>query len=448
MATTSGSSRHDGATIITQTATFGEASSVTMTLLPAHSGKSPHAEAVDQEERRRCGADRKERSAECSVSIPAARGPPPAAASAATAGVPRRDEVDPVSCYPQRDSAWAAALAACIALLIVHELVSPLFALHWPFLFSLAFFLLCGVSAFAFIAIWILLAVVTSALVTVSARFALVCTAAADLSTTGSGNSSVDDGGTLSAPHGADADAASGAADGTGAADGVDAASTESDGAGKQHGWWQRIVQVAKQDSEVMCASVGTASAISCAGTATLILAAFASMSAYSSLGAGTAAALASGLVAWIAALALCFLYCLVLPNAAAAKLSFLPSLHIALRALSRAFPTFLLLLAVSLVLLLPVSVLTILVVGYGGSALAFVAVCVLAPLVQIWGPWNLIALFVVAVIFCFVTGVFSSIVLSLVLIIGVSTVLSWDLSSQAQTLSSGRSEFHACLIP
>ncbi|CAI5535844.1 unnamed protein product [Closterium sp. Naga37s-1] len=229
MATTLGDSRHDDTVINTQTiSTSREASSVTAALLPQHPPDPPHAEAVDEEERRPPGADSKERAAECSVSIPATRCPPAAANSAAAAGV-RRDEVDPASCYPQRDSAWAAALAACIALLIIHELISPLFALQWP-----------GAVA---------------------------------------------------------------------SADGVGATSTESDKAGKQHGRWQRIVHVAKHDSAFMCESIGTASAISCAGTATLLLAALASMSVYSSLGAGMAAALASGLVAWTAALALCFLY-------------------------------------------------------------------------------------------------------------------------------------------
>ncbi|CAI5464192.1 unnamed protein product [Closterium sp. Yama58-4] len=146
MATTSGSSHHDDAVINMQTvSTFREASSVTVVLLPPRLPdplkSPPHAEAVDEQERARRGPESKERTAECSVSIPAAREPTPAAARAAAAG-------DPAYCYPQRDSAWAAALAACIALLIVHELISPLFALQWPFLFSLAFFLLCAVSAF------------------------------------------------------------------------------------------------------------------------------------------------------------------------------------------------------------------------------------------------------------------------------------------------------------
>ncbi|CAI5992100.1 unnamed protein product [Closterium sp. NIES-65] len=292
MATTSGVTRGEDTVINSQTVSpFREASSVTVALLPPHPPKLPHAEALDEEERRRPGAESKERAAECSVSIPAARGPLHAATTTATAGV-RRDEADPVYCFPQRDSAWAAALAACIALLIVHELVSPLFALQWPFLFSLAFFLLCSVSAFV-------LSLFPS------------CFALRRLSSN----------------------------------------------------FTPRAVTV----SAFMCEWIGTASAISCAGTATLLLAVFASMSAYSSLGAGMAAALASGLVAWIAALALCFLYCLLLPISATARLSFLPSSHIALRALSRAFPTFLLFLAVSLVLLLPVAVVSILVVGCGG---------------------------------------------------------------------------------
>ncbi|CAI5995957.1 unnamed protein product [Closterium sp. NIES-64] len=329
MATTSGVTRGEDTVINSQTVSpFREASSVTVALLPPHPPKLPHAEALDEEERRRPGAESKERAAECSVSIPAARGPLHAATTTATAGV-RRDEADPVYCFPQRDSAWAAALAACIALLIVHELVSPLFALQWPFLFSLAFFLLCSVSAFVLslfpscFALRRLSSNFTPRAVTVSGAVA--------------------------------------------SADGVGATSTEFDKAGKQHGRWQRIVHVAKHDSAFMCEWIGTASAISCAGTATLLLAVFASMSAYSSLGAGMAAALASGLVAWIAALALCFLYCLLLPISATARLSFLPSSHIALRALSRAFPTFLLFLAVSLVLLLPVAVVSILVVGCGG---------------------------------------------------------------------------------
>ncbi|GJP58346.1 hypothetical protein CLOP_g23270 [Closterium sp. NIES-67] len=122
---------------------FLEASPATQALLPPHPPDPPHpprAEASD-DEAQCAGARDKDHSARSARTAQA----PPLGAQVACAAAAHCGGISPA--FPQRDAPWAAALAACIALLLVHELASPLFALQRPSLAALAFFLPCALSA-------------------------------------------------------------------------------------------------------------------------------------------------------------------------------------------------------------------------------------------------------------------------------------------------------------